>query len=260
MKHLLIIGIFILAILSCSSDDDAVTSTPQGMTCDFSAISATSMEDYNFSSNFSSAFRQSSRWESRNADITLVNGKGQLSANSGNTSQAVEAWKLFNTQMPYNKSWEISIDVNLPLYWNSNGGNEAQVGAGIFVGLPVASGESSKVYECNFAVVNGGGRFVQAQLIANRLGEDPIDVQSAELQQSKKMTTLKIEFCTTNKTLTLYIDNSIVGVGRAIDASGLDNWQLTDSGVMDVGIMGFAENTVITSNQPTIDNFKSQIY
>lgn len=60
--------------------------------------------------------------------------------------------------------------------------------------------------------------------------------------------------------LSLFIDNAIVGVGRTIDASGMDNWNLSVSDVMDVGIMGFAENTVITSNQPALDNFKYNIY
>jgi hypothetical protein len=40
----------------------------------------------------------------------------------------------------------------------------------------------------------------------------------------------------------------------------MDNWNLSDSDVMDVGIMGFAENTVITSNQPTLDNYNYKIY
>jgi hypothetical protein len=257
------LAVVVLHLAACSNNnDDLVTMMDsQGTTaCNFSSLTATSMEDYDFSTNFSDFFSESPRWESENADITLVNGRGQLNANSSNTSQALEAWKLFKTQMPYNKSWQISVDVNLPLFWNSNGGNNAQVGAGIFVGLPVASGQSSKVYECNFAVVNGGGRFVQAQLIANRLGADPIDVQNSTSDQSKENATLRIEFCTSNKTLTLFIDNSVVGVGRAIDSNGLDNWQLTETGVMDVGIMGFAENTVITSNQPTVDNFSYRIY
>ena len=244
-------------LLSCKKENDI---TPQGTPCDFNTLTATATEDYDFSSNFSDYFTQSSRWESHNADITLVDEKGQLTANAGNTSQALEAWKLFKTQMLYNTSWEISVDVNIPTYWNSNGGNEAQVGAGIFVGKPVTSGQSSKVYECNFAAINGSERFVQAQLIANRLGGDPIDVQHTVLSQSKESGTLKIQFCASNKTLSLFIDNTIVGVGRAIDAAGMDNWNLTDTEVMDVGIMGFSENTVITSNQPTFSNFNYKIY
>jgi len=244
----------LLTLTACKKTDS--TSTP----CDFSPLTINATETYDFSTTFSNQFSQSTRWESENADITLVSEKGQLTANSTNTSQALEAWKLYKTQMPYNKSWEISVDINIPLYWNSNGGNEAQVGAGIFVGKPVASGQSSKVYECNLAAINAGERFVQAQLVANRLGGDPIDVQRTVLAQSKENGTLKIRFCASDKTLSLFIDNAIVGVGQKINSSGLDNWNLSDTDMMDIGIMGFAENTVITTNQPTLDNFTYHIY
>ena len=258
-KNILIV--LVLGLVSCSKDDNTVTPTnPQGQSCNFSTLAATSSENYAFDANFSNFFTQSSRWESHNADISLVAGKGQLTANSANTSSALEAWKLYKTQMPYNKSWEISVAAKVPLYWNTNGGTNAQVGAGIYAGKPVASGQSSKVYECNLAVINGGERFVQAQLIANRLGGDPIDVQRTVLASTKETVTLKIQFCTTTKTLSLFIDNTIVGVGRKIDASGLDNWALGANDKIDIGIMGFAENTVITSNQPTIDDFSVKIY
>jgi len=259
------LGISILAILailviftSCKRGFE--NPTPRGESCDFNSLTITLTESYGFNTTFADQFSQSTRWESYNADITLVNEKGQLSANSENTSQALEAWKLYKIQMPYNSSWEISVDVIIPNYWNSNGGKNAQVGAGIFVGKPVASGQSPKVYECNMAVVNGGGRFVQAQLIANRLGDDPINVQYSDLSQTKESARLKIQFCTTNKSLTLFIDDVIVGSAVAIDEYGLDNWNLSDTDVMDVGIMGFAEKTTISVNQPTLDNFNYKIY
>ncbi|NOU60342.1 hypothetical protein [Marinifilum caeruleilacunae] len=261
LSSLTMVIIFMSAVLgsctSCSKEDDP---TPEVEACDFSTLTISKTETYGFDSNFSEHFTQSLRWESENADIKLVNEKGQLRADSNNTSQALEAWKLYKVQMPYNKSWEISVDVHIPLYWNSNGGKDAQVGAGIFVGKPVSSGQSSKVYECNMAAINGGERFVQAQLIANRLGEDPINVQYTALKQSKELASLKIRFCSSHKKLSLFIDNTIVGEGKQIDAKGLDNWKLSDSDRMDVGIMGFAENTVITSNQPVLDNFSYTIY
>ena len=246
--------------LMLTSCDDGNNILETGV-CNFDTLTADSTETYSFESNFSDYFIQSPRWESFDANITLVAEKGQLTANSGNTSSALEAWKLFKLQMPYNKSWEISVDANVPLHWNSNGGNQAQVGVGIFVGKPVASGQSSKVYECNLAAINGGERFVQAQLIANRLGADPIDVQRTVLNQSTEFGTLKIQFCATDKTLGFYIDNNKVGSSvRAINSEGLDDWGLTEVDVMDVGIMGFAENTTITSKQPTLDNFNYKIY
>ena len=258
-KQLLIPLAFMLLLLNaCKTSDGNVK--PIGPSCDFNSLTASSSEIYEFNTTFAGQFTQSTRWESYNADIKLVNEKGQLTAFSDNTSQALEAWKLFNKQMPYNQSWEISVDVHIEAYWNTNGGKNAQVGAGIFVGKPVASGQASKVYECNFAAINGDERFVQAQLVANRLGDDPIDVQFKSIDQSTEFLTLKIRFCSSDKTLSLYADDNLIGNGRAIDASGMDNWGLSASDKMDIGIMGFAEKTTITSNQPTLDNFRFTIY
>ncbi|CAM1345252.1 conserved exported hypothetical protein [Tenacibaculum amylolyticum] len=252
---LLSLGVF-LSCTSCSNNNEPPAATV-ATDCDFNTLTVTSTESYAFNTPFDAQFSQSSRWNS-NAEITVVNEKGELTATDN--SSILEAWKLFRKQMPYNKSWEVAVDVNIPLYWNSNGGNQAQVGFGVFAGKPVASGQSSKVYECNMAAINGGMRFVQAQLVANRLGEDPIDVQFKELAQSKESARLKIQFCSSNKTLSLFIDNTIVGKGQAINANGIDNWSLTDNDVIDVGIMGFAENTTISSNKPTLDNFEYKIY
>ncbi len=51
-----------------------------------------------------------------------------------------------------------------------------------------------------------------------------------------------------------------VGSEQAIDLKGMDNWEWTETDLMEVGIMGFAVNTGITSNQPTLDNFNYTIY
>lgn len=254
------IALLILLFIFTSCKKENKNNTTSSVSCHFAELNSTATQKYNFESNFAQQFIQSSRWESNNADITLVAGKGQLTANASSTSSALETWKLYNKQMPYNKSWEISVDINVPLYWNNNGGNEAQVGAGIFVGKPVSAGQSEKVFECNMATVNAGERFVQAQLVANRLGDDPINVEQIFLAQNKEVVRLKITFCTNTKALTLYVDKQKVGKGQKIDTNGLDNWQLKTGDLIDVGIMGFAENTVITNNQPTLDNFEYKIY
>jgi len=249
----------LIGLVSCNKVDSDLSKS-KAPTCDLSKLTSTASESYSFDSNLEDNFSQSTRWESSDADISLVKGKGLLTAISADVSSALEAWKLYEKQMPYNKSWQISLQINLPLYWNTNGGKEAQVGAGIFVGKPVKSGQSSKVYECNMAAINGDKRFVQAQLVANRLGGDPIDVQLTLLALNKEMVNLKIEFCSKDKTLLLYVDNKKVGQAQKINSDGLDDWTLADTDGMDVGIMGFAENTVINSNQPTIDNFEYKIY
>jgi hypothetical protein len=217
-------------------------------------------ETYNFDNNFDHYFSQSTRWESRNADIKIVNGKGQLAANSNDTSRALEAWKLYKDQMPYDRSWEFSVIVNVPVYWNSSGGKEAQVGAGPFAGRPVKKGQSPKVYECNLAAINGEFRFVQAQLIKNRLTGDPDDVQFKKLDKSKARAKLTIQYCETYHSLGFFIDDVQVGKSKAIDKDGADDWKLYADGKMDVGIMGFAENTVITSYSPTIEKVIVTVY
>lgn len=235
------------------------TSSVSTSSCDFESTPVETIT-YNFDGNFEQTFIDSPKWESHSATLQQASNSAVLTANSDDTSTALEAWKLYNRAMPYNQSWQLSVTTKVPLYWNTNGGNEAQVGAGVFVGKPVPSGQSSKVYETNMAAINGGGRFAQAQLVANRLGEDPIDVQHVELDNSKEQAQTTIRFCSADKTLSYFVDGQQVGKSQAIDSTGLDNWGLTDGDVMDIGIMGFAENTTIQANSPSLQNFTVRLY
>ncbi len=255
MKNIFLI-LFIMTTALSSCAQGLADSSP----CDLSSTESNNMETYAFDKNFNDYFSQSTRWNSRNANIEIVNGKGQLTANSDDTSRALEAWKLYKDQMPYDRSWEFSVIVNVPVYWNSNGGKEAQVGAGPFAGRPVEKGQSPKVYECNLAAINGEVRFVQAQLIKNRLTGDPDDVQFKELDKSKARAKLTIQYCATYHSLGFFIDDVQVGKSKAISENGADDWQLKASDKIDVGIMGFAENTVITSHSPTIEKVTVTVY
>lgn len=228
-------------------------------TCDFTQA-ASQNSQYDFNGNFAQTFADSPRWPSQSASLKQEKGMATLSANATDTSSALEAWKLYKTPMPYNRSWQISVTTDVPLYWNNNGGNNAQVGAGIFVGKPVASGVSAKVYETNMAAINDGERFAQAQLVANRLGDDPIDVQRVVLNSNQQSAVTAIRFCHSDKTLSYLVDGQPVGKSQAIDGTGLDNWGLTTSDTMDIGIMGFAENTTIQSNSPTLKAFTVSMY
>lgn len=233
---------------------------PNSKPCDLEVEKVSSQESYSFDKDFDKYFSQSTRWESHHANIEIVNGKGQLTADSDDVSSALEAWKLYKDQMPYDRSWDFSVYVNVPTYWNSNGGKEAQVGVGPFAGRPVEKGQSPKVYECNLAAINGEFRFVQAQLIKNRLGFDPDDVQFKELDKSVAKAKLSIQYCVKHHSLSFFIDDEQVGYSKAIDKDGADNWDLNADGKIDVGIMGFAENTVITSYSPTIEKIVVTIY
>ncbi|WP_299535468.1 hypothetical protein [Ulvibacterium sp.] len=233
---------------------------PDSKPCDLSNTKSTASETYTFNSDFGSYFSQSTRWESHSADIQIVNGKGQLTADSEDVSNALEAWKLYKDQMPYDKSWEFSVWVDVPTYWNSNGGKDAQVGIGLYAGRPVENGESPKVYECNLAAINGEVRFVQAQLIKNRLGYDPDDVQFKKLDKSKAKAKLTIQYCANYNSLGLFIDDEQVGKSKSIGKGGVDDWELDSNGKIDVGIMGFAENTVITNNSPIVEKVTVTVY
>lgn len=215
---------------------------------------------HRFDGDLQNVFLDSSRWPSEFANIEQGNGEAKLVAASDDTTDALEAWKLYKTPMPYNKSWQISVDIRIPHYWDHGREKEAQVGAGLFVGKPVKNGISSKVYETNFAVISDQLRFAQAQLIKNRLGEDPIDVDYIELDRKPLSIRTMIQFCHHDKTLSYFVNGKQVGKAQAIDASGMDNWQLTEKDRMDVGIMGFAENTQIKSHSPGIDNFIVRLF
>lgn len=253
----LIYGALTISLFSCSP---RLSGLPDSLPCDLSGLTPSISENYDFTDNFSDSFSQSTRWNSRNADIQIVDGKGQLTANSEDVSRALEAWKLYKDQMPYDRSWEFAVEIHVPLYWNENGGKEAQVGAGPFAGRPVANGQSPKVYECNMAAITNEFLFVQAQLIKNRLTGDPDDVQFKKLTKSKEKAVLKIQYCADHHSLGFFIDDEQVGKSKAIDKDGADDWDLDNNGKIDVGIMGFAENTVITSYTPTLDNVTVKIY
>ena len=128
IKQTLIIIICWATVFSCKKQ----VVVPDSMPCDLSTSTITLQEAFDFEIDFSSNFSQSTRWASEKATIELVEGSGKLTANSEKTKQALEAWKLYKNQMPYNKSWEFSAEVTVPTYWNSNGGKKAQVGIGLF--------------------------------------------------------------------------------------------------------------------------------
>ncbi len=257
MKNYL--GILILLSItflsSCDKEDNTITTS----SCDFNTLIESSSDTYSFDSNLSDYFLQTNRWESVDATIAQNNDIAELTANATDISQALEAWLTYKEQVPYNQSWEFSVDLKVPLAWNTASGNEPQVGIGIFVGKPEPSGQSKKVYECNLAVVANAQRFVQGQLIANRLGDDPIKVDRKVLSDSKETANMKLRYCAEDHTISLLLDNEIIGT-QAIDASGRDDWGLSDSDVLDIGIMGFAENTVITQNPPSLDNFELSFF
>ena len=88
-----------LTMLSCQKDNAGPDKKWEP--CDVSNLQVSDSGEYQFQTPISGYFSQHSRWESINADIVNKDDVGELSADASSTRQALEAWKLFNKQMPY---------------------------------------------------------------------------------------------------------------------------------------------------------------
>lgn len=188
-------------------------------------------------------------WASREADFFLQDGVWKLNASGTRIS---ETWKTYKETLPSDQDWSVSLDVTVPTYWDSMDKDEAQVGAGVFVGKVDPDGKSRTVYETNLAAIAHEVRFVQGQLIKNRLGDDPIAV--GFMKTERETANLKIAWGSHNKQIRFYMDGILVDA-KHIDKNGIHDWKM-DKDRFFVGVMGFAENTDITGYFPYVDNFR----
>lgn len=188
-------------------------------------------------------------WASREADFFLQDGVWKLKASGTRIS---ETWKTYMDTLPPDLDWSVSVDVTVPYYWNSMDKEEAQVGAGVFVGKVDPDEKSRTVYETNLAAIAHEVRFVQGQLIKNRLGDDPIAV--GFIKTDRETANLKVEWDSRIKQIRFFMDGILVDA-KHIDNKGIDDWKM-DEDKFYVGVMGFAENTDITGYFPYIDNFR----
>lgn len=192
---------------------------------------------------------QHSSWGSREADFFLEDGAWKLKASGTHIS---ETWKTYKDTLPSDRDWSISVDVTVPYFWDTMETEEAQVGAGVFVGKVDSDKKSRTVYETNLATIANGFRFVQGQLIKNRLGDDPIAV--GFMKTDRESASLKITWVCQNQQILFYMDNILVDA-KHIDEKGIDDWKMQNDKFY-AGIMGFAENTDITDHYPSVDNFE----
>lgn len=192
---------------------------------------------------------QHSSWESREADFFLEDGAWKLKASGTHIS---ETWKTYKDVLPSDQDWSVSVDVTVPYYWDTMGTEEAQVGAGVFVGKVDPDKKSRTVYETNLAAIADGFRFVQGQLIKNRLGDDPIAV--GFMKTDKEKTNLKVTWDSKNHQIQFLMDEILVDA-KHINEKGIDDWMMQNDKFY-VGVMGFAENTDITNHYPSVDNFE----
>ena len=192
---------------------------------------------------------QHSSWGSREADFFLEDGAWKLKASGTHIS---ETWKTFKDVLPSDQNWSVSVEVTVPYFWDTMETEEAQVGAGVFVGKVDPDKKSRTVYETNLAAIAKRFRFVQGQLIKNRLGDDPIAV--GFMKTDKEKTNLRIAWDSQNQQIQFFMDNILVDV-KQIDEKGIDDWKMQNDKFY-VGVMGFAENTDITDHYPSVDNFE----
>ena len=215
---------------------------------------------YNFDGDLTEHFIQSGRWLSEESTLAQVAGnRAEVTADGTHIS---EAWLAWRDSLPSSRSWLLSSDITVPKAWDSGKSEEAQVGIGMFVGKSSAQDPDSEdayrrqsptVYEVNLATISEEVRFIQAQMIENRLGYDP-DQTSAAIVDLESLT-LDILYCAEDRTLSVYYDGIRLDT-QAIDAVGMVDWKLEDGELLDVGIMGFAENTDLQEHAPSVGNFR----
>ena len=114
-------------------------------------------------------------------------------------------------------------------------------------------GKGRRVYEVNLASISNHFRFVQGQLIKNRLGEDPINVGAK--RDTPAAMRLDLIYCAEDHTINLFADGEHIDT-QPIDSRGMDNWNLSADDSFYVGIMGFAEWTDLQKDFVTVDNFE----
>lgn len=230
-----------------------------GPVCRVDAFSR-EVASYDFDGDLAEHFIQSDRWLSEESTLAQVAGnRAEVTADGTHIS---EAWLAWRDSLPSRRSWLLSSDITVPKAWDSGKSEEAQVGIGMFVGKSSAQDPDSEdpyrrqsptVYEVNLATISEVVRFIQAQMIENRLGYDP-DQTSAAIIDLESLT-LDILYCAEDRTLSVYYDGIHLDT-QAIDAVGMVDWKLEDGEVLDVGIMGFAENTDLQEHAPSVGNFR----
>ncbi|MDB4778334.1 hypothetical protein OAG68_02645 [bacterium] len=207
------------------------------------------LASFGFDDDFETQFPKNPRWQSHQASISLSDNAAWLTATGTEISESWHAWRQ---QLPVDKSWVIQADINVPLEWDQATGNEPQVGIGLFVGKP--EGQIAKtVYEVNLAVIGQRARFVQAQMISNRLGGDPNDVVATQVDNGTVR--LSIMYSQPDQALCVFINKKQLSF-HSIDSTGIVDWKLQTEEKLEVGFMGFAENTSLKEHPPSIRDFR----
>lgn len=202
-----------------------------------SADAATTSSVYEMDGVLSEHFITNDAWFSHNASMTQIDGALALTASGTDIS---EAWLQWVEPMTTASDWIASVTVDIPVAWASKP-DGSQVGAGIFVGTTNGRG----VLETTLAVESPGMRRVQAQLVLNRFGEDP--VEQAARDAGGETVTLQIRYDSAARTVEVLAD------GETVATHPIQVWGTPDA--LNIGVVGFAENTSLESDNPTLTSF-----
>lgn len=198
------------------------------------------------SGGFENAWIQNEDWMSNESEIVFDGGKGILKSHG---NEIAESWYRHEAVFPSSKDFKISAKVKVPEFWDKYSKKDAQVGIGIFVGK---KGDGGKlVYESDLCVVANEIRFVQGQMIKNRKGGEPVEVDFKKVKSEAG--TIEIKYDAKEKSLSLIFDGEIVGTQK-IDSKGAVDWKMTSDDEFVLGVMGFSEWTDIKESFPSIED------
>jgi hypothetical protein len=249
MKQLIIgLLVMLLIITGCASGKDI----SGGNKMNIPSVSVEQIEEVRSKLNsyqikeLSTSFVSEGNWFEEGGKMIIDGEKAMMTSNEEGIS---EAWYKHKESLSAHSDFIVSGLVTIPKSWDTHTKKDGQVGLGIFVGKK--DDEGKLVYEADLCTVAGGDRFVQGQMIKNRLGGDPLEVDYKDVDTI--IGRLEIVYQRENKTFTLLLDNEIIG-SQYIDSNGAVDWQMADNDEFVVGIMGFSEWVKIESDYPSIES------
>jgi hypothetical protein len=251
----IIIGMLAIVMImtGCASNNKEVTSEESEVTSSSKEVAIMTIDQVKELrsdlkeikiNDLSSDLSSDDKWFEEGGKMVFTKSEGKISTDS---EEIAETWYKYKDTIPSDKDFIISAKVNVPKYWDTVKSKNGQVGVGIFLGKEGNGGKL--VYEADLCTVANDQRFVQGQMIKNRLGGEPVEVdfKETDLETGK----LEIIYKASEKTVSLVLADEVIGTQK-IDQTGAVNWEMKEGDSFIVGIMGFSEWIKIESNSPSI--------
>lgn len=187
----------------------------------------------------------------------------QFHTNDAQAADDTDAYVHLGFAPRADQSWSVSIDVLLPLYYDSS--YAPTVGIEQWIGLGIAAVYDDGVNpfstaECSLEVWDGDA----AEDVAGRYVHNDSQFQGNDVFRSVEEVggiaggTLTLEYNASARVISSFAEGFLIGT-QSIDAPGND-WGMADSDTFNIGIYGGATNRTIDSFDPlTMDNFTATI-